>query len=227
MKVASLYSGGKDSNYSLYLAQQSGWDVTNLINIVPQRPDSYMYHFPNAGLAKMQAECIGLPLIQKNVVGVKEEELNVLEEAIQESIKKYKIEGVVSGAVTSEYQRTRIDRICDRLGVKSFAPLWHKEPEMVLEEEIKSGFEIVVVGVYAYGFDESWLGRKIDMAAFKELKSLSKKYGISVLGEGGEMETFVVDGPIFRKRIDILEIDKRWEKDSGYCVIRKAESKDK
>jgi uncharacterized protein (TIGR00290 family) len=78
-----------------------------------------------------------------------------------------------------------------------------------------------VTGVYAYGFSEEWLGRKIDDATIKALIELNRRYGISLVGEGGEYETLVLDAPFFKKRIKIIEAEKIWKNQSGYFLITK------
>jgi len=137
---------------------------------------------------------------------------------------KSEIEGVVSGAVESNYQKSRIDAICKKLGLKSISPLWHREPEELLKEEVDSGFEIIITGVFADGFDKNWLGRKIDEKCIEDLKQLNKKYGVHLVFEGGEAETLVTDCPIFKKKIKILNFEKIWDDNtnSGYLEVKKS-----
>jgi len=78
------------------------------------------------------------------------------------------------------------------------------------------------VGVYAYGFDQRWLGRKIDSTALKNLVELNDKYQISLVGEGGEYETLVLDAPFFNKRIQVLQTERIWENYSGYLLVKEA-----
>jgi predicted ATP pyrophosphatase (TIGR00289 family) len=134
-----------------------------------------------------------------------------------------KIDGIVSGAIASNYQKSRIDKICNELGLKHLSPLWQENQEKVLEEEIRAGFEIVIIGVFAEGFNKSWLGRKIDDKAIKELLELNKKFGISVSGEGGEYESFVKYCPLFKKKIEILNSEIYWDSktNSGYLIPKK------
>lgn len=220
MKVASLISGGKDSLFALFLTLEQGWDVPYVISIFPKNPESFMFHYPNIKLTKLQAESIGIPLITKKTEAKKEEELADLEFVLK-SIKG-EVEGVVSGALFSEYQKQRIDMICEKLGLKSFAPLWHKNPELTWNDLLNSKFVIMMTAVAADGLDERWLGRIIDKKAFSELRELSKKYKFNLAGEGGEFETLVLDCPLFKKRLKIIEAEKKWNKDSGVYVIKKA-----
>ncbi|MFH1835170.1 MAG: diphthine--ammonia ligase [Methanobacteriota archaeon] len=223
MKVSVLYSGGKDSNYALYWALNQGWDVDSLVSLKPKREDSYMFHYPCIDLTNLQASCIGLPLLEENVSGVKEEEVSELETVLS----KLDVDGIVSGAVASEYQKTRIDSVCHNLELKSFNPLWHKEPVMLMRDILGAGFKVLVVGVSAEGLDESWLGRLLSEKDVMALVKLEEKYGVSVCGEGGEFETFVLDGPTFKKKIKVKQSVKKWEGQSGILSILEAEIQSK
>ncbi|MFQ6062860.1 MAG: diphthine--ammonia ligase [Methanosarcinales archaeon] len=208
MKLAALISGGKDSSYALYQALKNGYKIIYLIAIKPQRDDSYMYHSANIDLTELFAEACGIPLILKTSSGEKEKELKDLEEVLSKMLSK--IDGVVVGAIESEYQASRIKKICQNLNLEMYAPLWHKDPESLLKAQIKV-MDIRIVQVAAYGFDEGWLGRKIDLDTLKELKKLNKKYKVHIAGEGGEYETLVVDAIFFKKRIELIKVKKSWD----------------
>ena len=221
MKIAALFSGGKDSVYALYWAINQAWDARVLVNISPETQDSWMFHFPNSWITKLQSKSIGIPLITRRTTGKKEEELHDLELALNEA-KKYNITGIISGALASEYQKTRIETVCHKLNLKSFSPLWHKNQIMLLKEMVRAGFEIVITSVSAYGMTKEWLGSRIDYEMIKKLEKMASKYGIWPAGEGGEFETLVLDGPIFKKRIIIDESKIHWEKDRGILEITSA-----
>lgn len=193
MKVACLFSGGKDSTYALYLVLKEGHKVKYLVSVFPKSRESYMFHYPMIEKTKEQAEAIGIEHVIVRTKGEKEKELEDLKKALS----KLDIEGIVSGAIASNYQKSRIDRIAKELGIVSLTPLWHKDQERLLKEQIDAGFEIVVTHVAAQGLDESWVGRKIDNKAFEELKRIRDKYKINISGEGGEFETLVVNCPLF------------------------------
>jgi ABC transporter with metal-binding/Fe-S-binding domain ATP-binding protein len=219
MKLAVLFSGGKDSNYALYWALNQGFDVKCLVSIIPERDDSYMFHKPCIEYARMQAKAIGIPLIQKKVSGVKEKEVEELEGILA----SLHVDGIVSGAVASQYQKTRIDNICTKLGLKSYAPLWNRDQEKVLEDIINAGFEFIIVGIAAEGLTEEWLGKKITQKSLQELKEIKKKYDIHLAGEGGEYETFTLNGPTYKKRILIKKTEKKMNSlNSGTLEIKKA-----
>ncbi|MCK4348531.1 MAG: TIGR00289 family protein [Thermoplasmatales archaeon] len=218
MKVAALFSGGKDSVFAIYIAEQWGWDISHLVTIHPKKQDSWMFHSVNIHLTEKLAEAIDIPLIKKQTKGEKEEELKDLKEIL----KNLNIDGVISGAIASEYQRTRIEKICHELEIKSFAPIWHKNQELILREQINAGFKIIIVGVFAYGFDETWLGKTIDGKTIADLTQLRKKYAINTAGEGGEFETLTIDGPIFKRKLVLDETSKEWKRDSGILRVNKA-----
>jgi predicted ATP pyrophosphatase (TIGR00289 family) len=186
--------------------------------MIPKREDSFMFHYPNIHLVDLFAECAGLPLLKAETSGVKEEELDDLERALR----GLEIEGVVSGAIASEYQKSRIDSICEKLGLASIAPLWGREPIELLSEMLNAAFDIIITSVAAQGFDESWLGRKIDKGVLYDLVELNQRYGVSICGEGGEFESLVIDAPFFKKRIEVVEAEHIWRGTNGYLLIKQA-----
>jgi len=205
VNCAVLFSGGKDSAYAAYLAEKQGYTISCLISIFSENPDSYMFHTPSISKVKKQAEVMNKPLIIQRTKGEKEVELDDLEKAVSEAIKKYNIKCVLTGAVESVYQASRIQKICDKLNLKCFNPLWKKNQFELLEELIKNNFKIVVIGVSAYTLDESWLGREINKEFVADLTKLNEKYKINPAGEGGEFETFVLNCPLFKKELKIAK----------------------
>jgi ABC transporter with metal-binding/Fe-S-binding domain ATP-binding protein len=218
-----LASGGKDSALALYHVLKEGHKVECLATMIPLRDDSWMFHFPNIRLVNLFAEAVDVPLAKGETEGVKEEEV----EDLGRLLEKLHVEGVVSGAIASSYQKQRIDRLCEKLGMVSLAPLWGIEPIAVLRELQDLQFQAIITAVFAYGFNEEWLGRTVDNQTVKELENLNRRYGISIVGEGGEYESFVLDGPIFKKRIRIVEAEKTWKNQTGYYNIKKAELESK
>jgi len=225
MKLGVLYSGGKDSTYALDLADRAKNKVVCLISIKSENKDSYMFHTPNIDITSLQSESLDIPLIKKITKGEKEIELKDLENAIKEAKKKYGIEGIVTGAVESVYQGTRIQKICDKLKLWCFNPLWQFNQIDLLNELIKNKYEIIISSIAAYPLDESWLGRKIDKKAILELKNLKEKYGINPAGEGGEFESLVINCPKFDKKIRIKKSEKEYKNNVGRYNILEADLK--
>ena len=216
MKVACLISGGKDSLYACYIAMQWGWEIEYLISIYPKKL-SWMYHYENVELIPMIAESIGIPLLMKKSEAEKEEELKDLKDLIE----KADVEAVVSGAIASEYQRTRIEKICHDAGVKSFMPLWHKNQKKLLQEMLDAGFVILIDAVAAAGM-EKFLGKIIDETIIKEMEKVEEKYKINFGGEGGEYETLVLDCPLYHKKIEVVKAVEKWDGSRGSYEVKEA-----
>jgi len=215
MKVAVLFTGGKDSCLALFYAKKLGYRVECLITLVSENPYSYMFHTPSISQVKKQAEVLGISLIAEKTKGRKEKELRDLEKAIKKAKEKYGIEGIVTGAVESVYQASRIQKICNNLELECFNPLWLKNQIELLKELVRRKFEVILTGVFAEPLDEKWLGRKIDRKFINEVKKLQGKYKINPAGEGGEFETLVLNMPFFKKKLkvvkrEIFEDDGAW-----------------
>jgi len=226
-----LFSGGKDSSWAVYQALEDGLNVTRLLTVHPS-DDSYMYHVPETQLARLAAESIGIELVEVDPGDLEateavdsaaqgDAELEPLEAALTELAAEIDLAGVTAGAIESEFQTNRIQGMCDRLGIDLFAPLWQRDPEQLAADMLAAGFEITILQVAAYGLDESWLGRRLDAEAIDDLRELNDEYGVHLLGEGGEFETFVTDGPHMSQRID-LEYDTEWNENSGRIRITDA-----
>lgn len=219
MKSAVLFSGGKDSVMALNYAINNGDDVEYLLSIKSENDESYMFHVPNIHMAGLISEAVEIPIIEVKTLGVKEEELMDLKEGFKQ-LKDLGIEAIYTGALFSTYQKSRIEKLADELGIKAVSPYWHNDPKEYMNLVIDSGFKVIISGVFAEGLDESWLGRLIDREALGELEKISEKTYLNLAFEGGEAETLVIDGPIFKKRIEILDADIDWHLDNGtYNVI--------
>ena len=216
MRLASLYSGGKDSTFSLYLAEQSGHDVPYMVNIRAEKDESWIFHTPNQNAVPVLAELMGKRLVQGKTDGSEDDDMNALRRALD----GLDVEGVVTGAVLSDYQWDRMNLVCGDLGLKVISPLWRKDQDMILNEMIDSGIKAMIIGVYAEGFDESWLGRIIDKDTFKELKELNKRYGISVMGEGGEYESLTIGSPMQKRPLTMISEKKEWKNMAGTMNVQ-------
>ena len=231
----SLFSGGKDSSWALYRALEDGLNVERLLTVHPSE-ESYMYHVPETQLAGLAAESIGIDHVSvdpgdleaidaDDAAAQGDAELEPLEAALTDLASEIDLAGVTAGAIESEFQTNRIQAMCDRLEIDLFAPLWQRDPEELATEMLEAGFEITILQVAAYGLDESWLGRTLDSDAVDDLRALNDEYSVHLLGEGGEFETFVTNGPHMDRRIE-LEYDTEWHGDSGRVRITNAELAD-
>jgi ABC transporter with metal-binding/Fe-S-binding domain ATP-binding protein len=183
----------------MYVAEQMGHDVPYMVNIVPGNDESWMFHVPNSGAVPFLARAMGKELRTAVTQGSEESDLDALEGVLSDM----DIEGVVTGAVRSDYQWERINMVCDRLGLMVMSPMWRKDQDMLMQEIMDSGIEAIIVGVYAEGMDGSWLGRPIDAHAMLDLRGLRSRHGVSVMGEGGEYESLTLDSPMQRCRLSI------------------------
>jgi diphthine-ammonia ligase len=221
MKLGVLFSGGKDSTLALHKAAEKE-EVICLITLCSKNPESYMFHTPNIDWTGLQAQALNLPLVAKVTEGKKEEELTDLEQAISSAAEEFGIGGVVSGAVESVYQAERVQRICHSLGLWCFNPLWKKNQQALLEELLEKRFKVVISGIFAYPLDESWLGKEINPETIYRLLELQQQYGISPSGEGGEIETTVLDAPLFKQKLEILDYSVKARGNSGVFRIEQA-----
>jgi len=230
---------------------KQGHEIACLVTVVSGSRESYMYHVPAIGMTELMAEAIGVPRFVIHTEGEKEKELEPLRRALATMAVKRKgtdgktsgqdpgrwtpgdagdgtwIEGIVSGAVESEYQRSRLAGICEELGIECLTPLWHTQTEDFLTELVGSGYEIMISGVFAHGLDESLLGKIIDEGIIEKFRVLNRQYRVSMVGEGGEFETAVLAAPFYRKRVVVDEMERVWERDSGYVVVKRAHLEDK
>ena len=221
MKLAALYSGGKDSTFAISCAREMGHHVVCFITMHPIGDDSALLHYPNSWVTLYLANAMQIPLMAFPVSGrSKEDEMKALEEAIAHAKLLYGIEGIVHGGISSNYQKQAFEGICMRQKITAVAPLWNSEPERYIIKLVERGFHIIIVAVSAMGLDREWLGRELDQEAIAKLASLSQKYGFNLTFEGGEAETLVIDCPLFWKRLQINTANIQWDGQRGIFEIR-------
>ncbi len=218
MTNACLFSGGKDSTLALHKAIGLGLSVDLLITVISANRESYMFHYPNTITTGLQAEALGIRQVFVETAGEKEKELQDLERALEEN----KVKALVTGATYSRYQADRINAIAKKLGIEHVVPLWHTEPEDELQE-LSKDFDAIITSVSAEGLGTELLGRRIDERVIGTLREARRKHGINMLFEGGEAESFVLDAPLFKKRIVVKAAHSEIRGDSGTYVIDDAE----
>jgi len=218
VRVAALYSGGKDSTYAVHVAQQRGWDVARLVSILPEDPASMLYHVPDLHVVPLLAEAMGFPLITERAGAGEAAEL----EALGRALSRADADGVVVGAIASDYQHSRVNAVAHELGLRVFAPLWRVDQGRLLRDYLEAGIEAVFTAVSAEGLGKEWLGRKLDSAAAEELLALSRRFGVSPCGEGGEFETLVTYAPFFERRLEVVRAEPRWDGAAGVFEITEA-----
>jgi ABC transporter with metal-binding/Fe-S-binding domain ATP-binding protein len=222
-----LYSGGKDSNLTVWRLLSCGHKPVLLLAVKPANPESWMFHRPCVEYTPLQGEAMGIPVQTVNVSGEKEREIAELLEAVRKLKAEHDFEGLACGAVQSRYQRSRVERICRELGLELLSPLWENPPESLLEELLRLRFDVVFTAVSALGLGEKWLGRRLDWEAVEELKALNRKFGIHLALEGGEAETFVREACFFKRRVELEGLEKVWLGDWGYLKVEKAKLAEK
>ena len=211
---------------AVYAALEAKEDVKYLLSMKSKNDESYMFHVPNIHVTDLLSEALDIPIMSVETDGVKEEELDDLKAAFLD-LKDLGVEAIYTGALYSVYQKSRIEKLGDEVGLKIISPYWHVDELEYMRKIVSLGFKIMICGVAAWGLDESWLGRIIDDDTIDELVRLNEKYHVDIAFEGGEAETLAIDGPIFKKRIEILKYKKEWHLDSGVFVIEDAVLKEK
>ena len=211
VKVAVLSSGGKDSSAAIWWAQCKGWDVSHLVTMIVEGDDSWMFQIPGTKLVKLQAELSGCEWLPVKTQGEPEKEVEDLKMALSE----LEIDGIVSGALRSDYQKTRLERMSEELEIKSFTPLWHQTSESHMKNLVSNGFKVMITGVSTEGLDSDWLGCVLTEESLHELSLIASKYRFHVDGEGGEYETLVIAGPHMKGELEI-DFEKHWDGVRGH-----------
>jgi ABC transporter with metal-binding/Fe-S-binding domain ATP-binding protein len=212
MKLASLFSGGKDSTYAIYVVQKQGHDIACLLSVFPNSDESHLLHHPNMAWTKLQSESMNIPqLLISSDSDNTDEELSKLEILLQKAKEQFDIEGVVHGGIKSNFQKDKFETLCSKLNLIVVAPLWGIESQQYMNDLLDSKFEFIMTVVSSDGLDDSWLGKLISKSDVDILKRLSKKFGFNLNFEGGEAETFVINCPLFKNSIKINKFEKIWD----------------
>ena len=238
MRVAVLASGGKDSTYASWWAQLQGWDVVSLVTVLVRGDDSMMFQLQNTWISAFQASSMGIPWRPVISSGEAEKEVIDLEEAINSEVGDFddierefppgidipddlvihsgalEIDALVVGALRSDYQKTRIERMCQRLGIVSFCPIWHKDSREHMQSLLDHGFGVIFTSVSTEGMNEDWIGRTLERESLNDLIDLSRRYRFNLDGEGGEFETIVVSAPHMKRDV-VVEGDVAWSGSRG------------
>jgi ABC transporter with metal-binding/Fe-S-binding domain ATP-binding protein len=214
MSWAALTSGGKDSILSCQKAIDSGKDVRYMVTARPKNRDSYMFHSANLDAVPVIARVAGREYVEIETHGRKEEELADL----QAGLAALDIEGVIAGAVASEYQAVRVRTITDRLGLELFTPLWHRDTELLLQE-VAVRLDAIIVVTAAEGLDASFLGAHITDELIVRLKRVAASRRINLAGEGGEYESLTLNAPFYSRPITCATREIRSTPDRHELVL--------
>ena len=212
MKLASLFSGGKDSMYAIYLAQKQGHEVVCLLSVFAKSDESHLLHHPNLQWTKLQSESMNVPqLTASSDSDNTEDELSVLSNLLLQAKEKFNIDGLVHGGIKSQFQKEKFESLCIESNLVALAPLWNSDPTQYMNELIDNNFNFIMTTVTSDGLDDTWLGKLISKSDIKILKELSEKFKFNLNFEGGEAETFVLDCPLFSNPIIINQSKKFWD----------------
>jgi len=218
MRVVAAWSGGKESCLACHKAISDGFEVSHLLNFI-SKDGRCMFHGIDSELIHAQSQALEIPIVQKEVTPDTYE--REFKNAMRE-LKQRGIEGAVFGDIQDippPLHEGWVDRVCSELEIKPVKPLWGRDPKQILSEFINEGFEAIIVKVKADLLGKEWVGRIIDEAFVEDLEKLSEKGDINLCGELGEYHTFVYDGPLFRKRLKILDFEKKMTEGCWFLEI--------
>ena len=204
MKIAVSWSGGMESSLACHKVMKEGHDVAYLVVFVAKTWPSFCHPLP---IMELQAKALGIPLLK---LEVKEPYEKSYSEAISKLIEKG-IEGIVTGDiyVVDDVHGRWMDKVTEGLDISVIMPLWEQNTRKVLDEEVSSGFRSIFTCLGQQWFTKEWLGREINENSVKDLKALAKETGMDPCGENGEYHTMTIDGPIFKKTIEISKYTKK------------------
>lgn len=225
MKVGIMFSGGKDSTFAIQYAMHRGWDIEYLLSIKPTRTDCFLFHFATVEHTPKTAEILGIKhFLLTCDVADPQKEANIVRDFVLE----HKVDAIVLGG--TGLQVTQLKSLQDSLhafGVEVFAAHAGSDHDKLIEEMLADNYRIMITQVATDG-GSKWLGREITKENFEELKRDSIKYGFHIGFEGGYMDTFVLDAPMFSKKIDVVKFSRVMEDDcSGHIVFEELSISDK
>jgi diphthine-ammonia ligase len=192
------WSGGKDCCFACFEAARKGYKISRLVNFISSEFKRVSFHGTEAKLIQLQSQALGIPLLQKETTPNCYE--NEFKEAVLSLIPSG-VKGMVFGDLYLEEHKAWVEKVCGDLGIKAIEPLWEKSPEESLANFIDAGFEAVVVSAQSRLIEEKWIGHKVD----RDFMAYLKDRNIDLCGENGEYHTLVVNGPIFKKPIHLIE----------------------
>jgi asparagine synthase (glutamine-hydrolysing) len=213
-----LFSGGKDSNYVTYLAQKASNTISCLITLSSKNPNSYMFQSVGNNIIDFQAKAMNIPLLRYETKGEKEKELEDLKSALKLAKEKYNITGVCSGAIKSAYQASRIQKICLELDLFCYNPIWQIDEDEYMNKLLENKFKISIFGIFSYPFEKPMLGKIISQTELNKLKQLRADFQISIAGEGGEYESFILDAPMYKQKLQLLNFKTEMDSENSGII---------
>ena len=224
MKLAALFSGGKDSTYAILAAQRLAHTITCLVTIHPLSDASHLLHYPDIKHTTLQAKAMSLPhLISASPNTNADTETSTLRDSLVTAKNNYGIQGIVHGGIKSNFQKNNFEKVCNDLNLHVVSPLWDIDQTKYMHQLLDDNFEFILTSVTTDGLDDTWLGRPLTRDDLYTLEKLSSKYKFNISFEGGEAETFVLNCPLFSKQIIIKSAKKTWDGYRGRFEIQEVE----
>jgi diphthine-ammonia ligase len=221
-KAFASWSGGKDCCLALYRALKQGLDVRYLFNMVGKDTNRSKSHGVRAVVIKEQAKALGIPIVQQPTTD------DDYEAVFVKALQKFSKEGIdvgVFGDIDFEPHREWNERVCRPAGIIPQLPLWQEDQTKLLEEFLSAGFKSVVITVKADLIGKEFLGRILDKKFITDIAKLNKD--ITPCGEAGEFHTLVIDGPIFKKRLELTKTEIVSRGEHHFLEILETKLKDK
>lgn len=212
-KGISFSSGGKDSILALHLASTSGIEITSIMTMIPEDPESMLYHTHNVDLVQSIGDVIGVKWIPVSAPKADEKE------ALKQALSGIDADYLVTGGIASSYQKVRFDEVCAQAGMEHYAPLWGTSPKELYGRILELRMDVMIIAVAAYGLGEEWLGRHLDEDTVGLLLRRAERYRFNAVGEGGDLDTLVLDAPLYKRKLRPTKTIREWEGDRGRLVI--------
>jgi len=212
-KFIMSFSGGKDSILALYKMIKKGYEpVALLTTIKKDKEKSWTHHLDNNFLRRV-SESLEIPIL------LVECDVDDYERKFEEALFKAKDMGATIcafGDIDIELHRNwDLDR-CKNTGIEAKLPLWQQNREELVYEFIDSGFETIINKVNLKYMGVEFLGKVLDRKIIEDIKLT----GADACGENGEYHTFVIDGPLFKNRINFINEGVIKDMNYGYLIIK-------
>jgi ABC transporter with metal-binding/Fe-S-binding domain ATP-binding protein len=203
MRVCCLFSGGKDSSYSLHKMLMSGFEVPVLLTMRSQDPDSWLYQTPGMEVSHLFQELTGIETRIMDSPPSKEEEKEALTEVLKSLKAEFDLDAICSGALLSDYQRMIFSQAAMDADLISYTPIWRKDGKRYMKDLLEFGFKFILLSYASEGFENSDLGMEVDENSMERFFSIAEKWGSHPAFEGGEAETMVLEAPLFPGKLKI------------------------
>ena len=198
-RVLFCWSGGKDSALALYeIIQGQIYEVVSLLTTVTEDYNRVSMHSTPRVLLEQQAECLGLPL--EIVYIPKDCSIKEYGARMQETLTRFKQDGVLSvvfGDIFLEDVRKYRENNLVKIEMQAVFPLWGRDTVTLAQTFVALGFEAITTCIDSRVLDKGFIGRTIDESFLSELPP-----GVDPCGENGEYHSFVLNGPVFKERVD-------------------------